>query len=322
MSLKKMAVLRTIKQITIVLGLVFFLQACSSMEALVEVPTQSRSAAVEGYDIELHQRSIQLYDPIDLERRAVDLKLDRRVDNLYLLLDQSGALDETYRDVNLKHYAQEITRRLLRTLPAHQLGGGLWVIDSRSSVEAPISSVFNSGTYDAELSDSGALAPVGTAELSQAIDRLNRQISQQKGRSALLVLTRWDRIDRSVVEAIMRLRQHRIFDSGVETSGQLDSRRGSGSQGVCVYTLGVGNRLSRTQIDDTDSCGFSQAADKVAQPRDMAHFIERMLFIGPADTDNDGIYDYLDQCAATPVQRIVNAQGCPVFDDTVAGGLR
>ena len=89
--------------------------------------------------------------------------------------------------------------------------------------------------------------------------------------------------------------------------------------GVCLYTVGVGNRLSRTRLDTVDSCGHSVAADKVAQPRDMAHFVQNILYKGPADTDGDGIYDYRDRCLNTHAGRIVDYSGCPRFANNNLG---
>ena len=36
----------------------------------------------------------------------------------------------------------------------------------------------------------------------------------------------------------------------------------------------------------------------------------------PADTDGDGIYDVIDQCANTPVGTVVDWSGCPEAADT------
>jgi hypothetical protein len=38
-----------------------------------------------------------------------------------------------------------------------------------------------------------------------------------------------------------------------------------------------------------------------------------MFFYGPADTDNDGIYDYRDKCPNTEKGRLVRFDGCKRF---------
>jgi hypothetical protein len=50
----------------------------------------------------------------------------------------------------------------------------------------------------------------------------------------------------------------------------------------------------------------------------MAHFVERAFYLDPADSDGDGIYDYLDLCPATLAGKIVGYDGCDRFN-TVDG---
>jgi hypothetical protein len=45
----------------------------------------------------------------------------------------------------------------------------------------------------------------------------------------------------------------------------------------------------------------------------MTHFVQRVLYKGPADSDGDGIYDYLDGCPNTSIGRIVDYFGCLRF---------
>jgi hypothetical protein len=288
------------------------------METLVSIPHKSSSARVQPYNLKLHQRSIHIFDPISIENKVRKLKLESRVDNLFILLDQSSDMNESYRNVNLRLYAREIARRFLKTMPKKALGGGFWVIDERIANESK-SNEFTTMKYLAGLDSEAVLDAIGTDQLAEAIDLINERVSQKQNRSAVLILTRWDRIDRSVEEAVLRLHQRQLFETGQNIMDPVRNWQGGSGQGVCVYTLGVGNRLSRTPIDQVDTCGFSAAADKVAQPRDMTHFVERLLYIGPTDTDADGIADYKDQCPGTVPNRIVNFNGCPQFEHSGAG---
>jgi len=49
------------------------------------------------------------------------------------------------------------------------------------------------------------------------------------------------------------------------------------------------------------------------QPREMSYFVEKILFSGPADSDGDGIYDYLDECPSTTPGRVIGRNGCARF---------
>jgi hypothetical protein len=293
------------------------LAGCGTFESLVDQPTESGMATVEEYATGLHRRSVHLFDPLPLDGRVAELRLEPRVQHLFFLLDQGPALSQPYRGVEGRLYAREMVRRFLRTMPDRTYSGALLVSGQGGDTEwgeAPLVD-YTPGEMEQALETPGAPNRLGAGSLTATLDRLTQLIGRVEGDSAVVLVTAWSQIDRDLERAVMRLRQRTGHERGVEVADVAPELRPwqGGRAGVCLYTLGVGNRLSRTRLETVDSCGRSVAADKVAQPRDMAHFVETVLYKGPADSDGDGIYDYRDRCPGTPRGRIVDYAGCLRF---------
>lgn len=290
---------------------VFGLHGCGSMEQLITVPAELDNARVLPYQTELHQRSVHTFDPVQLERKLVVRHIQPRVENIYLLLDQTVSMSGEYRGVALSKYAKEITRRLLRTLPENTFEEYLFLLDERREQGSALLLEREQALSNLELNSE--IAAIGTNDLATAIDELTKKLSEQEERSAIVMVTGWDQISDDVSNAVMRLRQNQQTNAGFHVRGGVENWSSSNDQGVCIYVIGVGNRMSRTVLDGPESCGFSTSADKVAQPRDMAHFVERAFYLDPADSDGDGIYDYLDRCPSTVPGKIVGYDGCDRF---------
>jgi len=283
----------------------FSLVGCG-FEQLIKIPVKSGPATVESYNTKLYQQSIENFDPVPLGYRVSALHLEPRVDHLFFLVDQSSAPSNKYRGKETRLYAREMVRRFIRTMPNQPYSGALLIVDQQSAAlkgpELHITT-YTSGEIEQALDASGTTNQVAVSSLKAALDRLALLINRTHGRSAVVLVSSWSQISTEVEEAVIRMRR----------GAGGTAKRHSDQSGVCFYTLGVGNRLSRTRLETVDSCGYSVAADKVAQPRDMAHFVQRILYKGPADSDNDGIYDYRDRCPKTPANRIVDYTGCLRF---------
>ncbi len=287
--------------------LLLLVGGCSSSE-LLKIPTQPESATIERYNTGKHRRSVQIFTPINLQHKIEALKLQQRTDNLFVLLDVSPAMGDTYHGRSRQEYGREILHRFNQSLPEIDLGGALYLFDSSRLPEErlPLSGRERQedsfqGLYLPKLIEESFKMPhqqhyVGRESIASAVDALQRNIIAVNGSTALILITRWEQVDRSVVEAVARLRQ----------------RVGQASE-LCIYTIGVGNNLSRSLIEKVDNCGFSMAADKLAQPWEMSHFVERVLFYDSMDSDGDGIYDYRDHCPDTEKGRLVRFDGCYRF---------
>ncbi len=313
---------KCLKSLSLALA-VLGLGGCGTLEQLVEVPVKPGSTVVEGYNTGLHRRSIHIFDPLPLDRRVAELQLELRIDHLFFLVDQRSAMSGEYRGVETRVYAREMIRRFVRTMPDRIYSGAVLISEqgSDSNGQEPRLTNYTGEEVARALDTPGATNRIEAASLAAALDRLTQLISRSKGRSAVILVTSWSQIDKAVEEAVMRMRQRTRQPLGMELAdaGQGTSIRPGGRSGVCFYTLGVGNRLSRTRLETVDSCGYSVAADKVAQPSDMVHFVQSVLYKGPADSDGDGIYDYRDRCPNTPAGRIIDYSGCLRFAGNQGG---
>lgn len=321
--MKKKSLLRSLK----LLGLAFAVLSsvgCVSMERLVKVPAQSEMTIVENYNTELHRQSIHIFNPISLDNRVAELRLESRVEHLFFLVDQSSELSGDFRGVESRLYAREMVRRFTETMPEKTYSGALLIFDQKPNTQKQALELTSYTAADLQqaLHTPDSMQRIERKSLAMAMDQLSGLINQTEGSSAVILVTSWSQIDKSLERAVMRLRQRSSFVGGTQIvdSGNASIPWQGGQSGVCLYTLGVGNQLSRTRLETVDSCGYSVAANKVAQPRDMAHFVQTVLYKGPADTDGDGIYDYRDRCPDTSAGRIVDYSGCLRFA-TSEGGI-
>lgn len=321
--MKKKSLLRSLK----LLGLAFAVLSsvgCVSMERLVKVPAQSEMTIVENYNTELHRQSIHIFNPISLDNRVAELRLESRVEHLFFLVDQSSELSGDFRGVESRLYAREMVRRFTETMPEKTYSGALLIFDQKPNTQKQALELTSYTAADLQqaLLTPDSMQRIERKSLAMAMDQLSGLINQTEGSSAVILVTSWSQIDKSLERAVMRLRQRSSFVGGTQIvdSGNASIPWQGGQSGVCLYTLGVGNQLSRTRLETVDSCGYSVAANKVAQPRDMAHFVQTVLYKGPADTDGDGIYDYRDRCPDTSAGRIVDYSGCLRFA-TSEGGI-
>lgn len=295
---------------------------CMATENLVHVPKHREMASVGDYDTSLHRQSVHIFNPMPIDARVVQLHLQPRVEHIVLVVDQSSALDGSFRGLDTRFYAREVIRRFVKTMPSQLFSST--IISYRDS---PIPQVF--APLDARLSVTPLLPTelelalghhraaqhIEVQSLSLALDYVSELVGNLSGPSAVILVTAWSQIDESVEQSVMRMRQRADFGANAHVIMPESSSIAwpTSYSGLCFYTIGVGNRMSRSRLESADSCGFSAAVDKVAQPSNMANFVETVLYKGPADKDNDGIYDYQDLCPFTPSGKIVDYSGCPRF---------
>jgi len=285
------------------------LTGCGGIERLPDVPKDLTLSKVQPYSLDTHQRSIHRFEPVSVNERVHELMLQPRIENL-LVLYIDPEVEAEYRGIPKKVYAQEIFRRFNLTIPRTPLQGGAWTLGPNE--EGTPKRAYQSLHLQHELDKEFLLPQIGAESIAGAIDRLSDHASALRGRTGLLLLLDWGQIDRSVIDAIARFRQRGEYGRGFEVVPEVNHWQSEAAR-TCVFAIGLGNAYSRTLLDQVDSCGVSVSADQIAQPRDMAHFVEEMLFIGPADSDGDGIFDYMDKCADTAEGRLIDQYGCLRF---------
>jgi len=287
------------------------LAACSSMERLVDVETKSSPTSVSTYSLDTHKRSVHIFDPVKIDQTAQKLGLQPRLNNLLVLIDEPS-LTDSYRGIPKDIYAYEIFRRFNLTVPHLNLAGNAWRVGDSDGTPISADGPYSAVHIQHRLDQGEALPHVGAVDLANAIDRLTEVASRRQGRTGLLLITDWSRVTESVIDSIARFRQVGRSNAGFKVLPAISDWSGAGET-FCVFAIGVGNAYSRARLDKVDECGFSASADLIAQPRDMAHFVQRMLFTRPIDTDGDGVFDFEDDCPDTPPGRLITFRGCLRF---------
>ncbi len=298
------------------------LWGCIATENLVHIPEHAHMAKVDEYDTSLHRQSVHIFNPMPIDNRVTQFRLAPRVEHVIFIIDQSSALDTTYRGLDTRFYAQEVVRRFVKTMPNQRFSSTVITYKDALNPQlfAPLDARFSVNTLfphelEQSLAKDRADQHIEVPTLSVALDFVSELVGNLPGPSAVVLVTAWSQIDASVEQAVMRMRQRVTFgdkahvvlpESAAITWPQSNA-------GLCFYTIGVGNSMSRSRLESADSCGFSSAVDKIAQPITMANFVQTVLYKGPADEDGDGIYDYQDRCPETLPGKIVDFSGCPRF---------
>ena len=278
------------------------------MEHVLDMPL-SQNPTVADYKAEPFSVGLHLFDPLAVSSTVEQQLLQQRIQNVFILL-APGTGTDVYRGYPLEIYAREIFRRFNTTLPHMPLHGGAWRLSDLP--ESEITGGYSGVRIEKALDLGDELPSIGTSDLSSAINRVSALAASKKGSTALIVFGDMRSIDQTVEEAVLRFRQQGDFNSGFKVLPEVNGWSSSSPMN-CFYSVNLTAKYSSSIIDDVDSCGFSVAADKVAQPRDMAHFVERIFFSPPVDSDGDGVYDYLDKCPKEGRDRIVDSHGCLRF---------
>jgi len=302
------------------------LASCSGIEPTLNQPELDGNATIEPYNIDRHQRSIHVFEPIDLESDLAKRRLDRKADSLLVVIDTSESMNDPYRGISRREYAFELLERFNRTLPSSPLYGGVILVDdavlSNSTVSAKQIQEWKSNPplYNRAVTADGversAMMTMDNRDLAVALQNVGQIATALPGSTVIILISRWENIDEEIENSIERMRLGAPVGTQSTFAGRVDTSERSDSE-LCVYSVGVGNWMSRVRFDQQNQCGFSSSADKIVQPRDMAQFIRRVLYTMPRDSDNDGIYDYQDQCPDTQPGRRVDFDGCLLFKDEV-----
>jgi len=296
----------------VIVSLSLVLSACASMEQLVSVPESQSQARLEGYDLSLHQRSIHRFDPVRIAEKVNAQNLEARVANIVVLVDEDLA-DSEIRGVPTEIYSREIIRRFLKTVPNDAFDILLASVSPNNGTIAGLTWSRQTETGLNQLAADQPLPALIQGSLADALQALAEKLNENNGATAIVVFTEWNKIDQTVVDAISRLQQYSQGETGETITAEVESwSMKSSNAPSCVHLIGLNNYLSRTPANMV-TCGLSKAADAISQPADMAFFVERILFKGPRDSDNDGVFDYLDKCPNTSEGRIVNFSGCSKF---------
>jgi hypothetical protein len=293
------------------------LAGCSAPEKLLKTNLVNSGSTLTAYPTQTFKQSVHTFDAIDLNPTIRREQWQARVDGIVVIWDVAGLASAEIDGEPALNYSREWLRRFHRTLPVGNWTGTL--LSTGDGTVRPEPSLmlgpYDAMEWEARLDKGQAPATLGGGTLAQAIDKATEMAVAQQGRVALLLVTSWERIDLSAIQAIARYHQRSSHRAGLAVQGGRQGMQwsGKGPVGDCVHAIGVGNTFSREKFLGVTTCSSAQTFDAVAQPRDVAQFVTRTFYTGPLDSDNDGIPDFLDKCPNTPTHRLVTGEGCLRF---------
>ena len=215
------------------------LSGCASQGLFLDVPTNASAAKIDTYQTQTHQRSIHNFNAFDLNKKIHQKKLEKKVDNLFVLLDMSDGMNEVYREMKLNDYAIEILNRFNLSFPDIKIKGGMTVFGDAYKSETwnifsskrtdPFNNLNSPILINNQLNESLFQHSIQENKLSSAINVLSEKMIEADGRSALMIISRWEHVDAEAIEAVDYLRQKINTTSLSNHSGK----------SICVYTVGM-----------------------------------------------------------------------------------
>ena len=235
-----------------------------------------------------------------------------KVNTFLLILDASGSMDDIYKDKKKIYTALTFAYRLNTTLPQMPLETGIRTFGRRGGF---FSAEYTTLVYGIEpYTKSGFENALGQITATQGLSPLEMAIrggiadlSQQKGKIAVIIVSDGKEIDKGAVAAARTMKS---------TYGDR----------VCIYSVGVGDDKAGVallkEVAKAGECGFYINIDDVITSHGMAQFVEKVFFETRVakkpiekDSDGDGVVDSLDICPHTPKGVKVDIRGCPLDSD-------
>ncbi len=313
-----MAFLTVTGKVAVGLLVAAFISACSVPQRLLRPLAVDGPQTLAPYQTQTYSNNVHLFDAIDLKQRMQTEQWTKRVDHLIVLWDRAGLPETTASATGREAYlrdSREWLRRFNWTIPLKTLPGYFFSTGAKVSIgfDGPVESSYTPLQIEVDL-DRGASPPTtNTDSLSRSIELAISRALSLPGRSALVLITDWKRLQEDEIQALMRFHQRLAQQKGYEVANEVQSWSGKTNVGGCVHLVGIGNTFSRERLMPISNCTSAHTFGALAQPRDMAKFVSDVLFAGPADADGDGIPNFQDECPNTPLNRIVTSNGCLRF---------
>lgn len=273
---------------SIVLTLFLLLTGCGLMEPIPDAPARPTMAQLDNYDTRLYRQPIERFTPYRLQKMASELHLVPKVEQVIFLVD--GAFPRQSHDSQVSdNNGYDIVRRFSHSMPRPKIKTVL--ITSRNLAQS--NKNYNENEFDEVV--------VTTSPIDNRAVGVNQLVEQFLSES-------------DVPTAVILVTENMAQPARKsDITSQLQYVVGQ-QRNACFYNILMSMRNIASFPLEFGKCGFSLSSKSLSHPREMSHFVGRVLFKGPADSDGDGIYDYRDRCPDTSVGRVVNYDGCYRFE--------
>ncbi|HOF05174.1 MAG TPA: peptidoglycan-associated lipoprotein Pal [Syntrophales bacterium] len=216
--------------------------------------------------------SKKAYTPLDLNADLQSGKLVQKANNFVVLLDHSSSMNDPYKGVARHDIAQDVTERMVKTIPEIPLTAGLRTFWADKTKRLYGMEPLNKDKYIAQIDTvewGSGQTPMGKA-LTAAGDE---DLKGLAGKSAVIVVSDFEHI-----ENVDDLQPKAVMAA-------LDKIKADYGDRVCVYTIHVDNdakgNLLAGNIVKAAGCGEAVLAEDLTDPEAMKAFVQR-VFLAPA----------------------------------------
>ncbi|MDI9570471.1 MAG: peptidoglycan-associated lipoprotein Pal [Pseudomonadota bacterium] len=208
------------------------------------------------------------YAPLDLNAELQSGKLAQKTNNFVVLLDHSSSMNDPYKGVARHDIAQDVTNKLIQTIPNIPLTAGLrtfWADKTKRLYGmAPLHKENFISRVDTVEWGSGQ-TPMGRA-LTAAGDE---DLKGLPGKSAIILVSDFEHI-----ENVDDLRPQNVMAAIKKLKADYGDR-------VCIYTIHVdncakGNILAGNIVKEA-GCGETALAENLQDPEAMKEFVKRIF---------------------------------------------
>lgn len=264
--------------------------------------------------------SFEAFQAEDLNAHVQSGHYVQKTDNLMVIFDDSGSMDETFKYPGYPsqpaatkfNVEKEILRRMNQTIPEIRFSSAIRSFGFGKCTEWSWTrlnkglDVHSSAAFDTGLNTLTCAS--GGSPMNAALEAASNDLNAASGKTAVLIVSDGHELDGSPIPAAKALKQ-KYGDN------------------ICIYSIWVGNpeqasgHVLLQQLSNIAGCGFVKDAANVASPADMASFVTRVFFdmaqpkADPCalDDDGDGVNNCLDKCPDTPKGAKVDATGCWIY---------
>lgn len=218
------------------------------------------------------------YTPVDLNPKIQSGQLVQKTDNFVVLYDTSASMAEPYGIENRLRFAEDVTGRMIATIPDIKLTSGLRTFGGKKGEEVTerIYGMAPFSKSDFMKAMDEVKWPVGRTPLGRTIEAAGEDLGPLPGRSAIIIVS-----DFEDVKKVDDIRPETAIENAAKVKAQLGDR-------VCIYTVQIGKvaapggEVLAREIVQQGKCGMSVNADELGTPAAMADFVEKIFLGSPS----------------------------------------